>query len=317
MYRYDSLYFVAAVGAVIYILSFLQHRSMGPPDRPLRVPRSLAVLAGSRSTYVDCFAFAVQIAAVSLPIWHFSLNLRPDIELKGNPFVYDPGWIGIGTGFFANYRCKFIAKRRLKSADYLRLGSLYRFKVTAVGNRLIENKTVCRHCGFRELTYDFQTMHIEGEPSGPCLGLSLAYDLLNAILIPRELAVSLRSASVAGCTLSPVGGGEPADWYALHSDHILPQAIFSPRSRKQMPYRTMEFDENHGMEFNSDSQDVDISYRRSSFHPPDVSSSYELFGGKMRQGGRFLVISQKLFRMLIKSDKELLWQCRPVQLVDS
>ena len=201
-------------------------------------PRSLAALAGSRSTYVDCFAFAVQIAAVSLPIWHFSLNLRPDIELKGNPFVYDPGWIGIGTGFFANYRCKFIAKRRLKAADYLRLGSLFRLKVTAVGSRLIENKTVCRHCGFRELTYDFQTMHIEVEPSGPCLGLSLAYDLLNAILIPRELAVSLRSASVAGCTLSPVGGSEPADWYALHSDHILPQAIFSPRSRKQMPYMT-------------------------------------------------------------------------------
>ena len=37
----------------------------------------------------------------------------------------------------------------------------------------------------------------------------------------------------------------------------------------------------------------------------------------MRQGERFLVISQKLFRMLIKSDKELLWQCRPVQLIDS
>ena len=301
-----------AIGFVLYIFEFRSQRNPGVLTRRLMINRVMASMAGSRSTWVSCYGLAMQVGAISLPVWHLLLSNIPGVEPEFILFFF-----GTLTFIVVRTALEFIAKRRLKAADYLRLGSLFRFKVTAVGSRLIENKTVCRHCGFREQTYHFLNMHIEGEPSGPCLGLSLAYDLLNAILIPRELAVSLRSASVAGCTLSPVGGGEPADWYALHSDHILPQAIFSPRSRKQMPYMTMECDENHGMEFNSDSRDVDISYRRSSFHPPDVSSSYELFGGKMRQGGRFLVISQKLFRMLIKSDKELLWQCRPVQLVDS
>ena len=70
---------------------------------PLKVPLILAALAGSGSSYLDYFNSAVQVAAVSLPIWHLSLNLRPDFESKGNPFVCDPFWRGIGTGVVVNY----------------------------------------------------------------------------------------------------------------------------------------------------------------------------------------------------------------------
>lgn len=300
-----------AIGTVSYIFSFRAQRNQGLYIRRLRVRRILAAMAGSRSNWVDCSKLANQIGAVTLPVWHLLLRNIPGVDQALLLFLFWVLTIGI-----SRISIESTAKRRLKSAEYIIPGSLFRFQLPAIGSGLLENETVCSHCGFREQWFDFPDMGIEGDPKDTCLGLSSSTDLPSAMLLPRELAETFRKESVSGCTLSPTGHTEPADFFALHSDHILPPAIFAPNSRKSMPYRTPNCAENHGIELSSESRDVDISYRRASFRPPDVSSSYELFGGKMRQGGRFLVVSQKVFRLLIKFDKELLWMCRPVILVD-
>ena len=47
----------------------------------------------------------------------------------------------------------------------------------------------------------------------------------------------------------------------------------------------------------------------------DVSYSYELFGNGSRRGVRSILISQRVFRLLVKKDKEILWNCHPVRFV--
>lgn len=308
----DRVFWISlAIGTALYIKSFRAQRNQGLFFRGLRVRRIVATIVGSRSNWVDCYELAFQIGAVTLPVWHLLFRNVPGVE----PIFY----LGLFGGLaFAISRTalEFIAARRLKSAEYLLLACLYTFQVNAIGSGLLEDSTVCRHCGFRERRYRFPYLHVGAEPKRTCLGLSASTDMPSALVIPRELAKTLRRELVTGCTLSPVGGSEPTDWYALHSEHILPPAIVSPDSRRHMPYRTPRCEENHGMEFNSAIRDAEISYRTTTFHAPDVSSSYELIGGKMRQGERFLVVSRKVFRLLIRFDKDLLWMCRPVSLVD-
>ena len=47
----------------------------------------------------------------------------------------------------------------------------------------------------------------------------------------------------------------------------------------------------------------------------DVSYSYELFGNGSRRGVRSILISQRVFRLLVKIDKGIMWNCQPVRFV--
>lgn len=269
----------------------------------------MAALAGSRSEWVDSRTFAMQIGMASVPAWDLAFNYRTGAE----EYIFALPLGGL-TGLFLVFPILFLAKMRLKSAEYLFLGR--RLLEGTTRREAAERETVCRHCGFQELVWMFEHVLIEVESDETVLSLSSTEGYLNSLLIPRKLAIDLREASVTGCTLSPVGGEEPADWYAMRSDHILTPAAFPPGSREHLPYRTSMCGENHAIEPIPKRWNGDICYSRAGFYAKDVNSTHEMFGGVERQGERWLVVSQKVFRLLIGLDKDIVWMGRPVVFVD-
>jgi len=116
--------------------------------------------------------------------------------------------IGLATEIFAYFLFKYIAKRRLKSAEFVLIKG--RFALLEVGDYTAESKTVCRHCGYQEPVWNFRDMRLEAELRKPSVGFAYSDREDFTVLAPSEIAAALRNAMVSGCVLQPLGGGEPA-----------------------------------------------------------------------------------------------------------
>lgn len=159
-------------------------------------------------------------------------------------------------------------------------------------------------------------MRLEVELEKPSVGFAYSDRDDFTFVVPSDIAVALGNAMVTGCVLHPVGGDEPAKWCGLSSDQTLPPAVVAIGDRREMPYRTPRCEGNHGIELKDGRKDWEIHFRRSTFHALDVSSSFELLGHKRRRGGRRFVVSQRVFRLLLGFDMDLLWWRQPVFFVD-
>ena len=206
------------------------------------------------------------------------------------------------------------AKRRIFAAEFftLRLAELVEIEGTVVPTF----RSVCLHCGYQEYVWDYASMQISAQAQGRQVGL--AFSTFGAMfpVVRYTLIDALRALGATGLDLAPVGGSEPAEWYVLRSSHILPPMQSPPTRLTELPYRTQKCTGDHGLENVSDIPYTDFYYRRSSLSALDINYTYELFGHRMRRGSRSLVISQRVFRLLAKLEREFPWYCNPIQFVD-
>ena len=110
-------WFTTVIAAFVYALCFWEQRRKDFPDEQLRVPRLLAVLAGSRSEWVESRTLSMQIGMASVPLWDLAVNYRTGAE----EHVYPVAFGGL-TAILLLFPLVFLAKNRLKSAEYLSLG---------------------------------------------------------------------------------------------------------------------------------------------------------------------------------------------------
>lgn len=196
-------------------------------------------------------------------------------------------------------------KQERLAAEYLVLDHLG--QLNARGRSLTKHtEPVCAHCGFVETVWHYESLQIREQPKG----YRLAWVDYNVEVMSRLLVEELWAMDVTGLVAPPVGGEEPADWYGIRSDHILPPVQIPPTRLTFASYRTEDCAPNHGVA-RLDSQ---LYYRRADFKAMDFNYAYELQADKWR-GVRTIVISQRVYHKLVELRVRGL-QCEPIGFVE-
>ena len=305
----ESFGIVIAIGVFPWLLLYWGNRHAGPPQYPMRVHRYVAAFAGSRTTWVDCKPFALQVSVSSVPFLYILLAWKLNLDSLPTTMA-----LTLIEALILQMVFRIYAKNRLLAVEYLMLG--FRVLVEAKGSNLVEYEPVCQHCGYQEYVCNYAMMQISALPEDDHLRLAVSSSGLLAPVASRRMADALRAAEATGLVLDPVGGNEPAEWYGLRSYHVLSPMVDDSRNQSALPYRTQQCERNHGIEPVPKALRSDVCYNRSTFDALDFSHSYELSGSRTKLGKRFIVISQRMFRLLVKIDKEMQWNCQPVRFVD-
>ena len=242
------------------------------------------------------------------------------IEIKEYPYGYDfvldyyPPQIETlmqrlrDNGLESRHRVeRRYTRKELLAAEYLVLD--FRLQVRSRGESLQSHlEPVCPHCGFQQRFYHYETLQIRDKPNGYCM----AFVDYHAEVMSQALAHALSSIEPTGITLIPVGGSEPADWYGWRCDHVLPPLQIPPTRLPTFHTRTKQCKPNHGF----DKFFSEMFYDRSSFDARDFNYTYEFFGDGPTGGHNRMVISQRVYRLLIELGKGRHWMCEPVRLID-
>lgn len=299
-----------AAGILFWTPWFLINRRRVPPACPMRIHKTVAVLAGSRTEWLSYYSLAFQIGFASCPVWYVLLYWGFNTDIFHNALFMAFLSVGVLQQVFRLY-----ARKSLRAAEYLRLG--FRARVAARGHNLVEYNLVCKYCGYQEPVFSFAAMQLSAQPKDYHSALSSVSRFGPWVpVVSLRIAEALRAAEATGLVLVPVGGNEPAEWYGLCSNHILPPRLGEWQCSSELPFRTRQCERDHGIEPLSRIFESDIFYRRSTFDALDFNYSYELSGNGSRRGIRSIVISQRMFRLLVKIDKEILWDCQPVRFVN-
>lgn len=298
---------VVLVAIIFWFLWFCANRKSGPPEHPMRVHRCVATLAGFRATWVDCKPLALQVGTSSAPflyallVWNFDLYSFPSTMA-----------LTLVVALTLQFVFRSYAKWRLRDAEYLILG--FRVLLYAKGNIPSNYELICQHCGYQEHSCNYAMINIGALPEVHHLGLLLPSNSGPlAPVVSRRIADILRASETTGLVLIPVGGHEPAEWYGLRSNNILPPMQGDSKGQSPLPYRTQQCECNHGIEPLPRILRSDIIYNRSTFHALDINYSFELSGNGTRRGTRSIVISQRVYRLLAQIDKTMQWSCQPLR----
>ena len=237
-----SFIIVFAFGFIQWFLWFLANRSSAPPDRPVRVHRYIAAFAGSRTSWVDCQNFAVQMGFFCIPFLHLLLYWSLAIDHLPVTLL-----LAVLMTLILHAGLYFYARIRLMAAEFLVLG--FRELIAGEGENVVEYKPVCKHCGYQECVYNFAAMRTGGLPKDYHLALAVFPNLRTWVpVLSRKTADALRAAKVTGLILVPVGGSEPAGLYGLRSSHILPPIQGQSEDLPVLPFRTQNCEPDHGIE---------------------------------------------------------------------
>ena len=300
---------VIAIGVFSWLLIYWGNRDAGPPQYPMRVHRYVAAFAGSRTTWVDCKSFALQVSGFGVPFLYILLAWRLDLDSLSSTMA-----LALIMALMLQMVFRFYARRRLLAAEYLMLG--FRVLVEAKGSNPMKYEPVCQHCGYQEYVCSYATMQISELPEDDHSRLAYSNSGPLVPVVSRKMADALRASDATGLILVPVGGNEPVEWYGLRSNHILPPMLDNLKSQSALPYRTQQCERNHGIEPVPRVLRSEVCYNRSTFDALDFNYSYELSGSRNRRGKRFIVISQRMFRLLAKIDTNMQWNCQPVRFVN-
>lgn len=196
----------------------------------------------------------------------------------------------------------------LLDAAFLRLGT--EAVVSSVDGTLRWDwVTICPHCGFAEERWDWQHLQISDLPTGSHLA---AVDW-HPLVVSAPLAEALQQADVTGLSLIPVGPERPAGWYALQPTHLLPPLLVPPTRMRRLPTATPHCARDHHWE----SPTSELYYRQDGFAAADVNASYEVFGDGGRATGRIVIISNRVYRLLLAMGVTQLVGCEPIRVVAS
>lgn len=241
------------------------------------------------------------------------------IEIKEYPYGYDfvldhyPPQIEElmerlrDKGFLSSHNVKRrYTKKELLAAEYLNLD--FRLQVKSRGRTLTRHLVpVCLHCGYQQVFWHYETLQIRDKPNG----FSMAWVDYNVEVMSHALANVLGSMDASGITLIPVGGSEPAEWYGWRCDHVLPPLQIPPTRLPTWHTRTGQCEPNHGF----DKFYSEMFYERSSFDARDFNYTYEFFGDGPTGGSKGMVISQRVYRLLVELGKGRHWMCEPVRFI--
>lgn len=302
---------IVAACLVFYSLEFWGQRPLQYPRYPLRVHRLVAALAGSQTDRVNYRDLASQVGFLCLPLWYQLLARWMGIENfpLGLLVIMQILTVVILSRILRTY-----ARKQLLEAEYLLLP--LRDLVETKGNTVPIYRTVCLHCGYQEYDWDYDSMRICEQTEGR--QVALAYSEFGTMfpVFRHTLIDALGKIGATGFDSAPVAGSKPTAWYILHRKQCLPPMQIPHTRLTELPYRTERCASDHGFEDLSDVPYTDFYYRRNRFSALDVNYTYEMFGDRMRRGSRSLVISQRVFRLLVKLERVFPWYCIPIRFVD-